>query len=1282
MCEAVFGEECKMQQDSINFSSSGHMTENQVIPQESTIKSFQCCHCPLLFKSKVYLFEHLNTVHGFDVDAALKEAGLKYPGNNKANTDNNCTRSGDDFQCQHCDFIACSWDVLNDHDKQCHKKLEDQNVIGNLNPGAKITVISTNQHSGAAGAKETTPSFSVMSTSNSKYAIVSSKDLKTYKRPLQTITKYFVATSGPNVKPAVKLADSSELPDSTKGTIILQESPSSSSPNSSGVFKVTAKSLIDITHVSQRFLLDDHLLNTDLRPPKPKEQSKETVPSNAGKRTNNESSKSPPAKKAKSDNETKPPEEASASKQQPSSNTEISFDFSEDEGEKKLPFTTDVLKALKKHYKKNHLIHAVDNSLMYCRYSATGCHEGSSQSNKCEKALGPERRGGISPESACSSNKEVKNPPSPQHPISPGADVGFYHCNTCKFSHKSVVVMHVHYQKSHPGKEVTMDKIKSAHVTSHRTSQKIPDKTPNPVAITGTSAHQMNISDTFKKTKDKAELSQRKHAAEDSKTHSESPKTMKAESAEDGNKGKRSPSKRMRERESLTRISPIKLFYCQFCSYSSTNIKSVVGHHNAKHAVHALTCIEEILSYSAEVQKNKLQSEAEASPSTKSSNTKTNKQVKVYSEKVQHEEENVYACAENLFYCQKCNYGNPSVKGVANHHCKIHRSLHYSRERTLEHTALIRDEIEKSKSQAKDFPFSTRLPLPLINEGDEDMFFCHFCNYRQCTKEYVLRHYVKRHRGFMVTGEQVCLYTSVVREKTQKSHLKTTANQEVDHFKVKENKKAEKLGKSVSVSAAPSVTPSQTQRTLQCYRCAYSTQYVCVLKRHIWKVHRANRTVSNVLRKCYKQGSLQTGYHCDMCVFSHKDAAVVYEHYHEQHPGRKPSLDYVTNQLYVGPKLPKRKKPQINHSDDTDGRSPSQKPGQNESKTYSCRACSFKGSSLSILARHYRDVHPWSVKEDGSVLGVVKNKRPSASRLVEDHNKLSGSFETYQVPLEFDDSPGLSPEETASSEMLTCPNCPSKFYTQHGLNTHCGMKHHEAVNENAEEPQEQIQTRMYVFKCPHCSYVNTNYQGVLTHCQMMHPALESRADNFHLDEAHLSNWDDCLKRKGPGNPGNLKISGYMCLDCPHICSTLEKLKKHCEKEHTETPTPSAVSKLKQYRTLSNRLPVSQVSFLSKKVYAVVRCQFCAYCCSTKLALGRHMLVHHRKAPAAKVQESVFKCILCSNSYFTKKRLRSHYFNKHGRDSFLEYFAPVYKKADEKPEPTSHDPLTQATRKHW
>ncbi|KAF1389457.1 hypothetical protein PFLUV_G00073620 [Perca fluviatilis] len=327
---------------------------------------------------------------------------------------------------------------------------------------------------------------------------------------------------------------------------------------------------------------------------------------------------------------------------------------------------------------------------------------------------------------------------------------------------------------------------------------------------------------------------------------------------------------------------------------------------------------------------------------------------------------------------------------------------------------------------------------------------------------------------------------------------------------------------------------------------------------------------------------------------------------------------------------------------------------------------------MSAITRHYHVVHPWSVKEDGSVLNVIKRKRSSANRQVEDHSDMPGSFESYQEPLEFDMSPG-SPKATASSTMLWCPFCPARFHNQHGLNVHCGIKHHEAVTENSHKQQEQVQTRLHVFKCPHCTYINTRYQGILTHCQMKHPALASRVDSHPMDEAHLNNAGDRLKTNSPG--GSLRHGGYMCETCPQICATQEKLKKHCKKDHTETvaktvpntvkPAPKPSAKLKIHCDRDHDPAQADASEHSADIETEKQpdhsCQGSALEASksktsavsaTEIGVGNQLGTPDPLSVQNK--QTLYKCHICTYKGFFRRYLQSHYKKSHKLDPLAIY----------------------------
>ncbi|XP_039476729.1 zinc finger protein 462-like [Oreochromis aureus] len=1333
-----------MENDTVECSTSGHIKQvtSQAVTEESQVKAFHCSHCVLIFKSKVYLFEHLNKVHGLNTETSLREAGL-CPGTDKANTENSSSSSGDHFKCQSCDFKACSWDGLSEHEELCHKTSENLNMSGGViiseNLDSTLSVISANQNNEAAGTSEDPSVLSDISTSETKCTL---KDLKTYKRPLQTITKYFSVSSGSNTMTDAKLADG------TKGTIILQESPSSSCPNSSGVFKVTAKSVIDITgSKSYHFLHTD--LTTDLTPSKTPEQfRKETVPDSAVKRSSGKSSKGHPAKKAKLDNEEMLTEKENESRQQSSSSNEFSFEVSEDEDEADAPkvysckhcdysdvgirrisahyqnehpyirynsvyiqdssdhsatfrclecpveflstadlkrhylenhpdapdvfamkscglslvfkcflckFTTNLLKSLKEHYKAKHATYEVENSLLFCRYSVSECQEESSQ-------LSLEKSGGISPERAHTS----------QNSSSESADLALYKCQKCMFSHKSVVVMHVHYQKSHPDEVITLDKIKqSACATSHAALMMTSEKCSDSVIV-------VDPSET---------------TPEACKNHSQSSQTTKGKSLKIPTKSSNEITTGL---DNLSSSLPNETFYCQFCSYTSTKVKSILGHHNAKHSMDAPIGTDDVLWYSAEMQK--LQSESKMSKSPSSFQFNTIKQVKMCREKEDlHKEDHTadasetgerqdksYACPENLFYCHKCNFGNPSIKGVINHQAKVHRKCNSSTKCVLEYTALIHDEIRKAKANAKDSS-SSHLPLPIINEGEEKAFFCHFCNYRHSTLDQVMRHYSKTHHGFKAKPSEVLLHTSKIHDQAQKSPLTSTQKEEAAQEPLKKKKKTKRHSKSLVISATPSVTTPQTKRSLNCNTCGYNTDVIYALKKHLSKTHKVKRTVTDILRYYFRQGSLEPGHYCEFCVFRHEKAAVVYEHYQERHLGRVPSVEYVSTWLYAGPGmvLPKKKKPNLEQSEGngTENSLLSQRSGQNKAGL-SCKRCSFKSKSLSDLAHHYRIVHP---------LGPKPAKKANTSWRVEDQSDRPGSSDSYQVTLEF----GKSRDEAeASSTVFKCIYCSANFSSQHGLQIHCGMKHPEFVIEKYEEqqkpkkqlqkPKKQLQKRLHVFKCPYCTYVNTIYQGVLTHCQMKHPNLPSRANSLHVDMVYVENLDKTWKSSPPGE--SLKLCGHMCKTCPQICATLEKLNKHCERDHKKTgastaqstakpaPKPLVKSKTLVSKAYSTHGSVSKTSFLSKKIYAVINCQHCSYTCTTKFALGRHLLANHKHTIS---KDCVYKCVLCSKVYFRKKHLGGHYAVTHGKEAYLKYYVPVYKQALKKTAPSpSEDPSTQ------
>lgn len=909
------------------------------------------------------------------------------------------------------------------------------------------------------------------------------------------------------------------------------------------------------------------------------------------------------------------------------------------------PFTINELNELKSHYKENHPTHEVDNSLMYCKYPVIGWQDGPSQRNKCE-APGPERPQVISPESSHTSWEEVKTASSPQNPPSDRKDTTVYHCCRCNFSHKSAVALHVHYQKKHPDELVTIDKIKqSACVESDKALELTPDESPKSVAVEEKSSPQKNTLDSFRETKNKPENSlsfaKPKLTPEVTKPHSEPAET-------DSSKGTKPLTRCRKEMSTGTDTSssslPVKFFYCQFCSYSSIQVKSVVGHHCSKHGP---ITTKEVLQYNSLLQND----EAEAEERTASSDLKNRKQVDEWSKKKhRHKEGEVvdalgteydpYLCPEKLFYCQKCNYGNISAHGVLNHQIRVHQSIEINIENIVEYSALIRNDIEKSKSQDKDPSLSSHLPLPVLHEGEEDTLFCHLCNYRNANVYQVLRHYLRIHPGFGIRRDQIKRYSSMVVKRAKEARLKTTADQAVSQTFLGEKEIAKTKTMQLGTVSSLSILAAQNPRTLKCHKCAYSTPFLSLLSRHMRKIHRSFISAPKLLKLYFKRGSLPAGYHCHVCVFSHTNAATMHKHYQEQHPECTPSLDYVTTQLYAGPDVCRKHEAK-------------QPGGLGE----------LPGSSSS---RRSED-GPYN---SSSGLCPLENKQDSPDKHVAEQKENNLPYDAYQAPLEFKKSPG------SSSEEIKCPFCPALFLTHLAVHGHCMMKHQDGRMENLDgqnREEERIQSRMHVFKCPYCSYVNSGYLGLITHCLMMHSKFQARVDSLYVDEAHLHYWEKCVKKRG----SDLRLSGYTCKKCPQIYITMKLLNKHRQEGHNETeestetkesafaPDLTALVKKRQHKIPNN-----------KKMYATVRCQQCSFSCNSKPALFRHMQINHKTV--SKAQVSLHKCALCSSICFKRNVLRSHYLRKHGNEAFLKYCSPRYRELYEKPNPTSPEACESRT----
>lgn len=1098
----------------MHFPNTRRVACNQTTHQESPIKSIQCRRCTVTLESKVLLFKHINQEPSFDTNVALKEGGLKLPGSDKAFAVGKCQSLGP-FECQYCDFKACSRDVLDEHERECQTKSTKQKVNGNLVLTENLRTDCHVKKQQKEAEDENRSSSPVMPVSKTKCIPNPSKDLKTYKRPLQTITDYFGA-SRLNVKSPVKLNDKPEFRDCTKQTLLLQKSPLDSSPNNTGVFQVTASDRIDVKRCDYGSLLSDEL-SCFLRPSNPEELGLEKGSNYVGKRKTPQCTHSSAAKKTKSDMVEL---QEQADKQQSSGNAEFSFEFSEGEEEesfipankdtesstvyscKHCDYTDTNIDNVSAHYQNDH---------PYVRYNSVYIQDPSDESAIFRCLICPVEFLTV---------PDLKRHCTKDHPECPNlfmmqsSDLVFK-CFVCAFTTDVSEELITHYTEKHPKHKVDSYFMYCRYsVMKHKEE---PSQLNNCVK-----AHRSEMAQRFSAKRDHTSTKGIENASSNQPPTSDRARTT--------------------------------IYHCNSCNFSDPSAVVVRVHYQKSHPDEVIT-----------LDKIKAQATSHSIQPLIPGGSPESVMIKEKSSPHTDKSPDPYECPEKLFYCQICNYANIIAQGVVNHQTKAHSRIETSLEHVIQYTAMIHDKMKQSKAQAENASFTCRLPLPVIQAGKEDVFFCHLCNYRSSKVSRVLQHCSTKHQAFKTGRDQVEQYTSSVLKQIKDSRLQKTAGKEVSQAF---------LGK------------KDTTR-------------------------KNTMTLSKVSACPPKKRKLQS------------------------------------------------KQPEdCSDTDGADGSSPPPRSKQSELKTYSCRACSFKGCSISGIAQHYRAVHPWSVKEDGSVLHLIKNNKSRMRKQQEDENEMS--FESYQVPLEYE----KSPEEVVSPKRIKCPFCPGVFPSQRGLSAHCDTTHQDAAVQNVDaqkEEQMKIHSRQHVFKCPYCYYVNVNRLGVVTHCHMKHVGLVARAESCHLQTTRAHNFESCVKRKG----SFLRLCGYMCKNCPQIYVTMNGLRKHCRKIHSETLAStvpkesksalkhSALAKRKLQKINSNQGSVSKVSFLNKQV---IRCQYCSYGSTTRLLLTRHLQVCHNTESGAKAQDCLYKCVLCPTSYSKRRQLKNHYSEEHGKKAFLRYGA--------------------------
>ncbi|XP_059513554.1 zinc finger protein 462 isoform X3 [Myotis daubentonii] len=815
-----------------------------------------------------------------------------------------------------------------------------------------------------------------------------------------------------------------------------------------------------------------------------------------------------------------------------------------------------------------------------------------------------------------------------------------YRCRFCSYTSPNVRSLMPHYQRMHPTVKINNAMIFSSYVveqqeglsTESQTLREILNSAPKNLATSTPVARGGGMA--FNK--------------------STPPKTFPPEC-----ENQKDPS-----------VNTVVVYDCDVCSFASPNMHSVLVHYQKKHPEEKASYFRiqktmRMVSVDRGAALSQLSFEVGAPMSPKMSTMGSPPPPPPPPPDLSTE----------LYYCKHCSYSNRSVVGVLVHYQKRHPEIKVTAKyiRQAPPTAAMMRGAEGPQGSPR-----PPAPMPPLSRSsserdgppvENEMFFCQHCDYGNRTVKGVLIHYQKKHRDFKANADVIRQHTATIRSLCDRNQRKSA---------------------SCMLVAPSGVERDKTKlRALKCRQCSYTSPYFYALRKHTKKDHPALKaTVTSIMRWAFLDGSIEAGYHCEWCIYSHTEPNGLLLHYQRRHPEHYVDYTYMATKLWAGPDP-----------------SPPSLMMPAEAKTYRCRDCVFEAISIWDITNHYQAFHPWAMNGDESVLldiikekDAVENPIPSAEELVGPVNCESGlPAPLPEQDMECPEDARLSPEKSLqlssanpaiNSTPYQCTVCQSEYNNLHGLLTHYGKKHPGMKVKAADFAQDIDINPGAVYKCRHCPYINTRIHGVLTHYQKRHPAIKVTAEDFVHDVEQSADiaQNDVEETSRIFKQG---FGAYRCKLCPYTHGTLEKLKIHYEKYHNQpefdvfSPSPPKLP-VSLEPEITTEVSPSQVSIAEEEVgeepvpaahfstshlasHTVFRCQLCKYFCSTRKGIARHYRIKHNNVRAQpEGKNNLFKCALCSYTNPIRKGLAAHYQKRHDIDAYYTHCLAASRTISDKP----------------
>ncbi|XP_046872385.1 zinc finger protein 462 isoform X3 [Hypomesus transpacificus] len=603
-------------------------------------------------------------------------------------------------------------------------------------------------------------------------------------------------------------------------------------------------------------------------------------------------------------------------------------------------YTSPNVRSLMPHYQRMHPTVKINNAMIFSSYVVEQPHK-SAESQTLREILnsGPKSLSSPSSTPRSSTSPVPKNASKTQESSSEaellkeamGGKVVVYDCEVCSFASPNMHSVLVHYQKKHPEQ-------KASYFRIQKTMRVISVDRPQPAT---NSSFNVSIASPSKSTSSP-------FGSED------------------------------------------EVYYCKHCVYSNRSVVGVLVHYQKRHPEIKVTA-KYIKHASPTPGLMKLMDELQIAPpkhflkQINNNGHDGSSHSRLGAEKGE---------AEMLFFCQHCDYGNRTVKGVLIHYQKKHRDTKANADLVRRHTAVVRSQRERAQMvQSGSTPAATPTPTDPETSGSLRSLKCKHCSYSSPYVYALKKHLKKDHPTVKATAMTIlhwayqdgileagyhcewCIYSHAEPNGLLLHYQRRHPEHNVDYTYM-----ASKLWAGPDSTAAQAGV-NQESKHYRCRDCAFEACSIWDITNHYQAVHPwAIKTDESILldiiktnRSPDKQPQPITKGHATTFVYQtlQEDGALdisttpqdLHQHQHQPHP----RLSSISNNPYqctvclseynslhgllthYGKKHPGMKVKAADFAQEAD---------INPSSVYKCRHCPYVNSRIHGVLTHYQKRHP------------------------------------------------------------------------------------------------------------------------------------------------------------------------------------------------------------------------------------------------------------------------------------------------------------------------------------